>query len=1355
MILDQETAKLGYPGEISRSLNADHHGVCKFYSPEDVNYKVVLSALKSLVSSYIGEGVLFTLFSKSAFPMNDPLAAQARNALPTCPKSTRKLIIVDSQSPGSELDSVRALLSIPESMDHDLNLFLNRRADSTCTWVLERSEIRSWLATNSVSELQWMYGRPGRGKSVLSSFLVEYLREEGAAVQHFFFRSGDETKRSISALLRSLAYQVATQIPSYRRLVRRLAEGGLKLKESDWRGTWKKLFTETLFQMDFMPTLYWVIDGLDESGSPQHIFDMLADIDNSKSPIKCLVTSRWNPALLAAHERVRSKICSSALSIDEDSTDIRIYTEEQLNYLNWRATIKQDIMGKVLQNANGNFLWVYLVLEEIKDCHTESDLEKRFEELPPGMENLYRRMEDTICQIRRTSDKDLSRHLLLWAIYTRRAISVDELGSLLEPEHGQLLDISHTIDRLCGHFVVVEGGQRIALLHQSAREYLMTTSTLPFSLDGATAHCELFEKCIGAFMGKSLRARITPETLLLLEYRATSWPHHLQSIRHIGDSDKLLDILVQFFTQSHVLVWIQALATMNQLKVLIESSHALTSYINRRRRLDAARNPTMRRFEDLELLESWTQDLLKIPGKFGGNLSRDPSCIFTSVPPFCPTTSAIHKMFAKAASSSVTVRGQPVEWDDCLASVSVGSSHLACLVAVSGRHLAVANEAGTINLWDCTTFQQVHKLHHSEKVSAMCFDTSGSRLASYGSHTTKLWAPQAGQLIHRFDNLPDMVALCLNFTDNDNGLLMGSDRRCLLKCEIKAKNQLTWTPTDPSILNDDDSMSPSVLAISPNGSMIAAAYRRFPLIIWSIDPPKVIKRISRKRPQDRIATPLPFADKLSWHPSCEELMGIFLDGYTFKYNVLDGTMQEQPPDPGRMPADLQCSPDGGIYAIRGVGGSVKLFDYQTSTLIYQISSAVGMSTAFSFSQDGRRFFQLRGNQCTVWEPNSLIRLHAADDHAVNSQSSPDESYEQSNIVSESFLEEHGPISVVSPSPTGTLICTGNEDGLIELFDSAAGSRVEIERTATGMSIEHLVWNTDGSRFMYTEISGRLTLIELSFDRGWKHRRVKRFKPKMQAGGIRQILFSPDTKSALVVFRGSAQLWSLESGSLQHTYSGNVPSALWTNHPRSLGHLLSISPMHVSIHQWVDLTTTTSHSYAQCTKVRRQKAIDVKSPSPAGSIEQHFSDDVHEEIEQVRISHLPGYVLVIVSRRSATGLLRSRFEVLNTTEFDSVAIKTDHVVDTLDIPPEIAAEVEIPLNILPNGRLVFVDQSLRLCTWHLNSSGSVEDIARHFFIPRNWLPDRSMDLLCIGPVGTLFCPLGDGLAIIDSMIASEW
>ncbi|KAF4982100.1 hypothetical protein FZEAL_2206 [Fusarium zealandicum] len=52
LIVDPESAKLGYPGEVSRSLNADHPNVCKFEDIRDPNYRVVVGALKSLVSTY-------------------------------------------------------------------------------------------------------------------------------------------------------------------------------------------------------------------------------------------------------------------------------------------------------------------------------------------------------------------------------------------------------------------------------------------------------------------------------------------------------------------------------------------------------------------------------------------------------------------------------------------------------------------------------------------------------------------------------------------------------------------------------------------------------------------------------------------------------------------------------------------------------------------------------------------------------------------------------------------------------------------------------------------------------------------------------------------------------------------------------------------------------------------------------------------------------------------------------------------------------------------------------------------------------------------------------------------------------
>ena len=55
-MLEKDSSILGYPGEISKSLNADHHDVCKFTNQDDPNYVSVRNAMKSLVGNFKTRG---------------------------------------------------------------------------------------------------------------------------------------------------------------------------------------------------------------------------------------------------------------------------------------------------------------------------------------------------------------------------------------------------------------------------------------------------------------------------------------------------------------------------------------------------------------------------------------------------------------------------------------------------------------------------------------------------------------------------------------------------------------------------------------------------------------------------------------------------------------------------------------------------------------------------------------------------------------------------------------------------------------------------------------------------------------------------------------------------------------------------------------------------------------------------------------------------------------------------------------------------------------------------------------------------------------------------------------------------
>lgn len=49
MVLEKDSSVLGYPGEVSKPLDTDHHGVCKYDSTGDPKYITIRNVLKSLI----------------------------------------------------------------------------------------------------------------------------------------------------------------------------------------------------------------------------------------------------------------------------------------------------------------------------------------------------------------------------------------------------------------------------------------------------------------------------------------------------------------------------------------------------------------------------------------------------------------------------------------------------------------------------------------------------------------------------------------------------------------------------------------------------------------------------------------------------------------------------------------------------------------------------------------------------------------------------------------------------------------------------------------------------------------------------------------------------------------------------------------------------------------------------------------------------------------------------------------------------------------------------------------------------------------------------------------------------------
>lgn len=323
MVLEKETSVLGYPGEVSKALNADHHSVCKYAGPQDPNYIVVRNILKSLVSKII-----------SRDNAKKPALSDRRASI-----------------------HLKSLLALPELPNTDYIFFRDRWTHGTCAWIADHEEFKVWRdATDKNAHILWLSGDAATGKSVMSSFIVNKLAEEGCQCQYFFVRYGDRFKRTISLLLRSLAFQCAQTLPGLMTKMTNLVDEALDFESADYRVIWDRIFKSTVFTLDQRSPMYWVIDGIDEGEDPEALVRVLLDIPSPLSlPVRILVTSRDSTGIRSAFKNPWQHLRLSKIKFEGNPDDLRHHVRTELR-VSGTDEFRSDIERRIIDSSHHNFL---------------------------------------------------------------------------------------------------------------------------------------------------------------------------------------------------------------------------------------------------------------------------------------------------------------------------------------------------------------------------------------------------------------------------------------------------------------------------------------------------------------------------------------------------------------------------------------------------------------------------------------------------------------------------------------------------------------------------------------------------------------------------------------------------------------------------------------------------------------------------------------------------------------------------------------------------------------------------------------------------------------------------------------
>src|SRR6266536_422474 len=162
-------------------------------------------------------------------------------------------------SRSADMLKVDRLLLLSSPPEEDYASFRDQRKPGTCERILSNDTFVHWTSRWVSSGVFWIHARPGSGKSVQSSYLIDHYTQSGYCCAYFFFKYGDSTKRSANSLFRSLAFQIARDVPAFHRAISEMSDDGLRLEKTDARTVWHKIFVSVLFKIDLSRPLYWVI----------------------------------------------------------------------------------------------------------------------------------------------------------------------------------------------------------------------------------------------------------------------------------------------------------------------------------------------------------------------------------------------------------------------------------------------------------------------------------------------------------------------------------------------------------------------------------------------------------------------------------------------------------------------------------------------------------------------------------------------------------------------------------------------------------------------------------------------------------------------------------------------------------------------------------------------------------------------------------------------------------------------------------------------------------------------------------------------------------------------------------------
>lgn len=459
-------------------------------------------------------------------------------------------------------------------------------------WILDNTDFQRWCLDPEY-RLLWIEGAAGTGKTKLLCGIINELEriiaEAHGQLVYFFCHGTSFANNSATSVLRGLLYFIIKQQPS---LVSHLRER-YEVTDHPFEGpnAWNLLsdIFQNILQDTSLKTTYLVIDALDEC--VQNLPELLNFIahQSSMSPrAKWLVSCRNLPRIQKTLDTVTRKVRLS-LELNEDSVSAAVTTYIRFK-VDWLAKRNKydnktrDVVEQyLLTNSNGIFLWVSLVCQRLTNTPSW-ETQKMLAELPPGLNEFYRRMLDQIAKLEDIKDLALCIDILAIMAVVYRSITLEELATLVDTTDRVTRDyeVLSEIVALCDSFLRLRN-RTISFVHQSAKDFLLNEAHDEIFPSGIQEiHHTIFLRSLRA-MQKTLRRDMyklgapgfsidkvvppDPDPLATVRYSCIYWVNHVRDsgLKENANKDLQDGGSIDTFLREKYLYWLEALSLLRSM----------------------------------------------------------------------------------------------------------------------------------------------------------------------------------------------------------------------------------------------------------------------------------------------------------------------------------------------------------------------------------------------------------------------------------------------------------------------------------------------------------------------------------------------------------------------------------------------------------------------------------------------------------------------------------------------------------------------------------------------------------------------------------------------------------------------